>query len=218
MYKKTVGQETYTQLRNDIAFGKFKPGEHLSGRILTQEYGVSRALMREIIAQLDSQGFLCVEPNRGAVVAKLSLEDFDIVYNILIRCEPYATHLFVRRGSNGDIIRKLRSLNRKMQTEKIKANQNDWIRMNDEFHRVIYSNCGNKVVSDLVHQNRIRIIRFRLVRTDVESVDSYIASHSALIEAISEKKEKLAERLMTEHLDSARKHRLEILKGLGVLL
>jgi len=218
MYRKAIGQETYTQLRNDIAFSKFKPGEHLSEKFLTQTYEVSRSLMREVIAQLDSQGFLSVEPNRGAVVAKLSLEDFDIIYNILIRCEPYATQLFVKRGSNRDIIRKLKSLNRKMQTEKIKANQNEWIRMNDEFHWLIYSNCGNQIVSNLIHQNRIRIIRFRLVRTDVDDVDSYVTAHSAILKAISEKDERLAETLMAKHLESSRRNRLEILRGLGVLL
>lgn len=80
-------QKAYNQLRDDITFGIFKPGEHLRENILTQKYGVSRATTREIIRQLATQGYLTVEPNRGAIVSKLSLGDVDIIYNILIRCD-----------------------------------------------------------------------------------------------------------------------------------
>jgi DNA-binding GntR family transcriptional regulator len=113
-------REIYIKLRNDITFGKFKAGEHLSEKCLAQEYRVSRASIREIIGQLATQGYLSIEPNRGATVTKLSLEDIDIIYNILVRCESYATALFSHR-QNQINMKELEILHKKMQSKEIKS-------------------------------------------------------------------------------------------------
>ncbi len=54
-------------LRNEIASGKYQPGEKLPSEArLTESHGVSRTVVREAIAALRSDGL--VEPRRGAGV------------------------------------------------------------------------------------------------------------------------------------------------------
>lgn len=201
-------EDIYNQLREDITFGKFKPGEHLSERFLTQEYGVSRASIREIISQLASQGYLTVKPNRGAIVTKLSLQDIDVIYNILLRCESFAAGLFAKR-KNGASIDQLKQFHTKMQMKGIKLKYKLWLELNDQFHKVIYMGCRNNILSDLVHHTRLRIHRFRLVQTDLQNINSYNRQHGEILSAISKGAAKQTEKLMTSHLKGARKHRME---------
>ncbi len=210
-------REIYIKLRNNITFGKFKPGEHLSEKFLVQEYGVSRASIREIIRQLATQGYLTIEPNRGATVSKLSLKDIDIIYNILIRCESYATALYANRGDHVGI-KKLESLQKRMRTEEVKSQYTVWLQLNDQFHEQIYKNCGGDIVSNLIDHTRLRIYRFRIVETSPDIINLYNEQHANILVAIHDKNGKRAEKLMSNHLDTARKHRFEVFKKFYELL
>jgi DNA-binding GntR family transcriptional regulator len=210
-------REIYLKLRNDITFGKFKPGEHLAEKFLAQEYGVSRASIREIIGQLATQGYLTVEPNRGAIVSKLSLEDIDIIYNILVRCESYATALFANRGDHANI-KKLESLEKGMQSKEVKSQYTVWLQLNDQFHGQIYKNCGSEIVSNLIDHTRLRIYRFRIVETTPDIIDLYNEQHKKILATIREGDGRGAEKLMASHLEAARKHRFEVFRKFYELL
>ncbi len=203
-------QRIYDQLRNDITFGRFNPGEHLSEKFLVAEYKVSRATMREIIGQLATQGYLTYEPNKGAIVTKLSMKDVDVTYNILSRCESYATALFTER-KDGDVIRELGYLYEKM-LGKVKMDYKLWLQLNDQFHELIYMGCGNFYLKELIYHTRLRIFRFRRVETKIEIINFYNKQHKEVLMAIRKANPKNAERQMALHLETARKHRFEIFK------
>lgn len=212
-HRITLTSKIYDKLRNDITFGAFKADQHLSEKFLAEKYKISRASIREVIGQLASQGHLTLRPQRGAIVRKLSLDDIDVAFNILIRCESYAALLFTKKG-NGSVIKKLKVLNGKMEGKDIKLNYKVWLKMNDKFHKLIYSNCGNETLEELISNTRLRIIRFRMVKTDPEYIDLYNGQHDKIIAALEGRNGNLAERLMADHLEVARKHRLEIFKDL----
>jgi DNA-binding GntR family transcriptional regulator len=115
-------------------------------------------------------------------------------------------------------MKKLKVKNEKMHTNQVKLHQKKWLIMNDEFHELIYSNCGSPIVSNLVHQARLRIYRFRLLRTELESIELYNQQHDMLLEAISERNGKKAEKLAIKHLNLAKKNRLKALKDFGELI
>jgi DNA-binding GntR family transcriptional regulator len=210
-------KRVYGQLREDITFGKFKPGEHLSERFLTQTYGVSRVTIREVIGQLATQGYLTVEKNRGATVTKLSLEDVDVIYNILVRCESYAARLFANRPLT-PVIRELEVLHARMQAEQTKLSHRVWLQLNDDFHRLIHSNCGSAILSDLIFHTRYRIYRFRVFPTEPNAINSYDEDHQRILSAIRRGNGQLTEELMAGHLEAARNNRIKILKEFSELL
>jgi DNA-binding GntR family transcriptional regulator len=210
-------ERVYAQLREDITFGKFKPGEHLSEKFLTQAYGVSRVTMREVIGQLATQGYLTIERNRGATVTKLSLEDVNVIYNILTRCESYAAGLFADRRHT-PILRELEFLHEKMQAKESKLSSKVWLQLNDDFHKLIYSNCGNAILSDLIFHTRLRIYRFRMLTTELKVINFYLKQHQRILSAILKGNGRLTEKFMAGHIDAARTHRFETLIEFGDLL
>jgi DNA-binding GntR family transcriptional regulator len=207
--KDPIIRSVYNRLRNDITFGQFKPGVRLSEKLLTREYNVSRASIREIIGQLASQGYLTVEPNRGAVVAKLSLEDIDVTYQILIRCESLAASLLATKR-NQEVREKLRGFHEEM--KKDSSDSRLWLQRNDLFHENIYKNCGSSVLTDLIHHTRLRIYRYRMVQTDPKIIKIYNIQHERILSALSDGDGKMTEKLVAEHLELARKHRFEVFR------
>ena len=213
--KNTIIRKICNQLRNDITFGKFRPGERLSERLLTEEYNISRASIREIIGQLASQGYLTIEPNRGAVVTKLSLEDIDITYRILTRCESLAASL-AAKNAKGSVIEKLKSCHEEMQNDSNDYKQ--WLQLNDVFHQLIYANCGNSILTDLIHHTRLRIYRYRMVETSSGNIKTYNDHHGKILFSISNKDKDVAEKWMLDHLELARKNRFDIFRKFAELL
>jgi DNA-binding GntR family transcriptional regulator len=213
--RDSVIRSAYNRLRNDITFGQFKPGARLSEKLLSREYNVSRASIREVIGQLASQGYLTVEPNRGAVVTKLSLEDIDVTYQILVRCESLAASLFVNKP-NKDVIGKLKGWHEKMKDDPFDSRS--WLQLNDSFHEDISANCGSSVLSDLIYHTRHRIYRYRMVETDSEIMKIYNGHHEEILSALCDGNGKKSEALMRKHLEVARKNRFEVFRKFSDLL
>lgn len=81
-------------IRNAIALGRYKAGDRLPERELCELTGVSRTLVRETLRQLESEGLITVFPHRGPVVARLSPQQAEGIYQVRVELEGLACHLF----------------------------------------------------------------------------------------------------------------------------
>jgi DNA-binding GntR family transcriptional regulator len=170
--------------------------------------------MREVIGQLATQGYLTIERNRGATVTKLSLEDVNVIYNILMRCESYAAGLFADRQDTA-VIRELESLHERMQAKESNLSSKVWLQLNDDFHKLIYSNCGSAILTDLIFHTRLRIYRFRMLTTELKVMNFYRKQHRSILSAIRKGNGRLTEKFMADHIDAARAHRFVTLSEIG---
>lgn len=210
-------ESIYFQLRNDVSIGKFLPGEHLSEKKLSEIYGMSRTKIREVLGQLSIQGFVTIEKNRGAVVTKLSVEDIEILFNIRRYSESYASRLFTERPDRA-VIKQLEVLHKRMQEGAVKDDLKTWIELNDEFHKLIYSNCHSSILSDLVSYTRLRVYRYRMVATEYRFINLYNQHHALILSAIRKRQPDLVEKLMLDDTDTAKKHQIERLQGFSPLV
>ena len=85
--RKSAAEKVYGDLRDAITFSRLKPGERLLESKLCEGYKVSRTPLREAIRQLQAQGYITVEKNRGAIVKKTSIEEVEEIYSILALIE-----------------------------------------------------------------------------------------------------------------------------------
>ena len=60
-------------LRDDIVAGVFPSGERLIEAQLCDRYSCGRAVARAALVQLESEGLVVRQPNRGATVRRISL-------------------------------------------------------------------------------------------------------------------------------------------------
>ena len=77
-----VRQQTVNNLRNAIVQGRFKPGERLLEKELCKFTGVSRTSVRESLRQLEAEGLIEMIPNKGPVVATISIIEAIDLYEI----------------------------------------------------------------------------------------------------------------------------------------
>src|SRR6218665_2978628 len=94
----------YEMIREDIISSRLEPNARLKVADLAAAYGTSTNPVREALQQLRGEGFVVMEPNRGARVVAID-EDFvrDII-EIEILIEPALTRWFVSIVSDADIV------------------------------------------------------------------------------------------------------------------
>jgi len=79
-----IGSTDYAtdQILQAIISGRFKPGDRLIEKQLTDQLGLSRHPVREALARLHREGFVEVRLNRGAIVASLEPATILEVYEL----------------------------------------------------------------------------------------------------------------------------------------
>jgi DNA-binding GntR family transcriptional regulator len=74
-------------LRERILDGELEPGRRLIERELVEAYDVARHTLRAALRQLQAEGLVRVEPNRGARVAALSPDDLGELFALRLALE-----------------------------------------------------------------------------------------------------------------------------------
>lgn len=92
-------QQVVTLLRDAIVAGDYRPGERLVERVLCERLQVSRTVVREALRQLESEGLVNVEPNRGPVVTTLSAAEVADLYEAREVVESTVARLFAARAT-----------------------------------------------------------------------------------------------------------------------
>jgi len=68
-------ERAYQRLKQDIMAGAYSPNERLVEAPLTRVLGVSRNTLRTVLARLEHEGLVVLEPNRGGRVRAFSIEE-----------------------------------------------------------------------------------------------------------------------------------------------
>src|SRR5579859_7852287 len=97
--KRSLAEDVVDRLREAIYKGQLAPSERLREEVLASFLGLSRGPVREALAQLEREGLVIRQPNRGATVARLSLEDLEEVYSMRLALEQLAVKQAIRNAN-----------------------------------------------------------------------------------------------------------------------
>ncbi|HTL90498.1 MAG TPA: GntR family transcriptional regulator [Leptolyngbya sp.] len=77
---KSTEELIYTELFDSILERRLPPETKLGENLLAEHYGVSRTIIRQVLIRLSHDQLIKLEPNRGAFVASLTLEQAKQIY------------------------------------------------------------------------------------------------------------------------------------------
>lgn len=95
---RTLIEQAYTQLRDDIVEGRLAPGEKLRVEHLKERYSVSAGTLREAITRLASDALVATEGQRGFRVAPIAPEELEDITQLRVQLETGALRLSIRSG------------------------------------------------------------------------------------------------------------------------
>ena len=181
-----ISEEVLSQLKESILLGKFKSGEKLpSERELTEEFQVSRGVIREAIRILEITGFVTLRqgPTGGAFVTDLSFDHVGNAFldlflsnkvsipelaNVRLFVEPEVARLAALNATGED---------RKRLTE---AQEGEFLSVSTTTARIIQFQRVHHVVAESCQNHFYEAISKSMLRLTFEVVEAVDPDHEAL--------------------------------------
>ena len=200
--RQSMADAVFYRIEADILNGNLKQGELLTELKLCEMLSVSRTPVREALNRLRQEG-LIEESGKGAVVMGITDRDINDIYEIRLRVEGLATAMCAEVVTDAQ----LKQLEETVALQEFYTGRGevDSIRnLDSEFHRLIYSYCGSRVLSDLLSDLHRKVQRFR--RASVENPDrarAAVKEHAEILDALKNHDRDRAERLAVAHISNA---------------
>src|SRR5688500_8179268 len=87
------------ELRSRIINGDYRPGQHLSERILEHDLSSARTPIRQAILCLQKEGLVEIRPQHGTVVRRLGIEEAREIVQARLLMERHVVRALCRKGS-----------------------------------------------------------------------------------------------------------------------
>jgi GntR family transcriptional regulator, trigonelline degradation regulator len=213
-----IRQQTIANLRNEICEGHFKPGERLIEAKLCELIGVSRTSIREALRQLEAEGLIKVIPNKGPVVATLTLEEAKDIYQVRAVMESLACRNFAERASTSQIEALAETMTR-FERAALKADAKELVKAKNDFYSILLDGCGNALVKSFLLSLHARISLLR--STSMTLPGRPLQSHkeiNAMVHAIAERDPEAAWESSVIHVRNAEAAALDVLTKLQEIL
>lgn len=217
---KSLSWKIESAIKEAILSGTYQPGEQLPGEIeLSNQFGVSRPVVREAIKSLKSKGFLEIRRGKGGGSYVTSLDQLffkenfadlirlrKIQVNDLVQArlfiEPEVVKLVVANATDQDVNKIQKNLIEFEET----TDPDIRARLVTEFHKLIARSCGNPLYSVLMDS----IMDFyeaymRVIKPPSQLLDN-IEDHSKIFQAIKERDTEKAVKLTKRHITTTVDH------------
>ena len=182
---------------------ELRPGQRLVERELTGMLQVSRATIRESLRELEAEGLVTVIPQRGAVVASISMQEAADIYEARAAIESLIVRRFVERTGEDHIRRLADTLTPLRAAIDAGRPVGELLARKDHFYDVLLDGADSTVLSTLLSSLQARVSLLRATSLTHEGQAEMLAELGRLVDAIGARNADEAARLCAEHVRNA---------------
>ena len=188
------------RLKEMIIEGKLAPGARLNERVLCEQLDVSRTPLREAFKMLAGEGLIELLQNRGAVVARMGIEDIEAAFAVIASLEGLAGELAAKHISDQELA-EIRALQFDMLASHTRRDLPGYFRANMRIHTLINEAARNPVLTETFQRlnTRIYATRYRSNLTN-ERWDKAIEEHNEILRLLEARDGKKLRALLEKHL------------------
>ncbi len=156
---RSLREQVYDYLRTEIHEGRILPGSYINMNAISQTLGISKTPLRDALIQFECEGFVTIQPRRGILVNKLTIEDVKNILEVVGTLES-AVILSVFNFIQPRHIKKLESLNQTMTAAVEREDFDTYYKLNIAFHDVFLDLNQNKEIHRIVTPLKQRLYDF----------------------------------------------------------
>jgi DNA-binding GntR family transcriptional regulator len=178
----TLADRAFDYLSKAILAGELSTEDRLVESELSEKLGISRAPLREALAELERQGLAYSVVRRGTFVTPWTKQDLWEVAILRSTLEALVSELAVSHISEEDIafleqvIVEMAEADRENDTDRL-------IDLDFDFHDRILERCNHKRLQRVVNGMRLQVKIFRLMTKQTDFVP-YPVQHHTLLDAL----------------------------------
>lgn len=188
-------------LREMINQGELPEGARLIERDLASQFAVSRIPLREAIQQLEREGIVETQRNRGAAVRTFTVDDVNEIYQLRALLEGEAIYHSVLNRDEETLAR-AGLVHQLLENAQSVQKQGE---LNREFHTILYRGCHNVRLLKMIAGLCAQIERYEhLQRRLLADTPAFQHEHAAILDAYARRDAQQAREETIRHIESAR--------------
>lgn len=191
-----------TQLRTAILRGSYAPRQRLIETELAEQYDASRFVIRNALIQLAADGLVELQPNRGARVREISVEEAVEITEIRQAVEGLVARRAAELVTDAEIA-ELRELGTQMETAVAQGELLRYSDLNATLHARVREIAGHATASRIIEQLNGQLVRHQFQLSLLPGRPNVsLPEHLAIIEAVCTRDPAAAEAAMRAHVGS----------------
>jgi DNA-binding GntR family transcriptional regulator len=199
-HKQSSHELVAAVLREAITAGALKANQPLPQDEIAAQLRVSHIPVREALRQLQSEGLVSYQANRGATVTALTTEEIDEIYDIRGILESAA----IRRAAPRLSKETLEEARRTLEAAERATESSVWGALDVDFHRLVYALDDRPRLDELITGLLRRVDRYwTLHGLMLKHRDTFDREHRAILEALQHRDGEVAAHILEQHLSGA---------------
>lgn len=203
---ENLADRVFVALRDDLMWGRLRPGDRLAESTLAERYEVSRTPVREALARLLADG-LIERRDRGLYPYRPRVEDLEDLYELRILLELQGIQRAEEAGGKRHNVEILEpELEKWREFRKSPPEPDAGIVKDDEqFHLRLLESSGNRAMVSALEAVNAKIRPMRMLDyLSEDRVTATIDEHIAITERVLDGDLPAARSLLHAHIDSSR--------------
>ena len=202
----SVNATVYEALKTQITSSQLRPGSKLIHQELAERLTVSRTPVREALERLFQEGFVTRVPRRGFYVAEIDAEEARELYELREALEIYALRRSMQRGIKPADLRRLDSFNKSYALLLQENTTRERMIVDRDWHLALATLAGNRaLLRSLAAVFERLILKIRTDGYRTVRGEEALNEHLDMMKALRMDNKTLAEHLLTEHIQGARR-------------
>lgn len=183
--RESLTEMTVVRLRDAIVTGEFSFGELLSEGRIAAMLGVSKTPVREAFQQLQREGLVEIQPQRGTVVFTPSEDEFEALVDFRTMLEVEALKGAMARSREA-LAQALVGVVARMRSARERNRIQEYLMLDGLFHETIVAHSGNDYLIDAYAgiASKMAALRTQLGR-EPELMDKSMREHEAISKAVT---------------------------------
>ena len=198
MHYKSKVDILYEKILDGIVNGTYKQGDRLVISKLAKENKVSDIPVREALRRIESEGFINIIANHGAVVAEYDPSEIAQIYLINAVIGGFATKISADSLDETNLL-ELYRINQELKKAVEEGDYDKYLLYDESFHVRIYSAAPYPLVYKSINKTWINRIN-RQFKHSKERQNACVEEHNRLLEIIKEKDYNALEIIARDHL------------------
>jgi DNA-binding GntR family transcriptional regulator len=190
-----------TSLRDAIVSGIYSPGQRLVEEDLALELEVSRGPIREALHLLAVEGFVEIEPRRGAKVAVFTRKQADDLFVMRLTLEGLVARLAAERRTD-DQLRALREVCEEGLAAANAQRTEDLPALNTAFHEALADAADNTLLAEQL-STMSTMIQWAYAKRIRERLGDSWNEHRTIVDAVAARDSAAAELAAQRHVQNA---------------
>ncbi|HET7559765.1 MAG TPA: GntR family transcriptional regulator [Limnochordia bacterium] len=181
----SAGETAYAAILRAILNMEIQPGESVSEGSLAEQLGISRTPVREAIKRLEHEGLITVLPRRGSIVATLDPDEIEDGSELRAIIECRCLERGFRFGITDALVERLRQLAAAVERARQQGDLTAYIEADVAFHDGIVALGRSHWSQRIIGTINTQLQRARYWTSDREKVETTLAEHAAIVDAVA---------------------------------